>query len=187
MSEEKIIDNVGKIKPPEDLGMPGANFGEPACRSCRTLQAQLAEAKAEIDRKDEIIFAYESVRSPVIDTTIADLRAELEKYQTAISVHCICGGAEAFLTRQRLQKESKGETDAVSNTDFKKEDCKYYKDGDCGYTHTVELLEAEVKKLNIILFHRENGLSHPDLQGEIGKSKMAEELENIKKELRDEI
>ena len=31
-------------------------------------------------------------------------------------------------------------------------------------------------KLNIILFHRENGLSHPDLKGEIKKSKMAEQL-----------
>ncbi len=35
-------------------------------------------------------------------------------------------------------------------------------------------LEAENKKLNIILYHRENGLSHPDLQGEIDKSKFAE-------------
>ncbi len=42
-------------------------------------------------------------------------------------------------------------------------------------------LETENKKLNIILYHRENGLSHPDLQGEIDKSKFAElEAEVVK-------
>ncbi len=35
-------------------------------------------------------------------------------------------------------------------------------------------LDAELAKLNIILYHRENGLSHPDLQAEIDKSKFAE-------------
>ena len=42
----------------------------------------------------------------------------------------------------------------------------------------TQLAEAkgENMKLNIILFHRENGLSHPDLKGEIKKSKMAEQL-----------
>lgn len=34
--------------------------------------------------------------------------------------------------------------------------------------------KAENRKLNLILFHRENGLSHPDLQVEIDKSKFAE-------------
>ncbi len=34
-------------------------------------------------------------------------------------------------------------------------------------------MERENKKLNLILYHRENGLSHPDLQGDIDKSKMA--------------
>ena len=29
------------------------------------------------------------------------------------------------------------------------------------------LVQAEIKKLNIVLFHRENGLSHPDLQIDI--------------------
>ena len=35
-------------------------------------------------------------------------------------------------------------------------------------------LKAEIAKLNLILFHRENGLSHPDLQKEIEKSELAE-------------
>ena len=35
-----------------------------------------------------------------------------------------------------------------------------------------ERLKEEVAKLNIILYHRENGLSHPDLQQEIDKSKL---------------
>ena len=46
----------------------------------------------------------------------------------------------------------------------------------------VKGLEKENKKLNIILYHRENGLSHPDLQGEIDKSKFAE-LEAEKRRL----
>lgn len=49
----------------------------------------------------------------------------------------------------------------------------------------AERLQAENKKLNIILFHRENGLSHPDLQVEIDKSKFMElqaELKTAKTE-----
>lgn len=38
----------------------------------------------------------------------------------------------------------------------------------------IKQLQAEIAKLNIILYHKENGLSHPDLQGEIDKSKFAE-------------
>jgi hypothetical protein len=41
-------------------------------------------------------------------------------------------------------------------------------------------LEKQLAKLNIILYHRENGLSHPDLQGEIDKSKLTEQLEAAK-------
>lgn len=44
----------------------------------------------------------------------------------------------------------------------------------------LDRLEAELKKLNLILYHRENGLAHPDLQGEIGKSKLAEENKLLK-------
>ncbi len=33
-------------------------------------------------------------------------------------------------------------------------------------------MKAENQKLNLLLFHTENGLSHPDLQGDIDKSKM---------------
>lgn len=45
----------------------------------------------------------------------------------------------------------------------------------------IKQLQAENAKLNIILYHRENGLSHPDLQAEIDKSKFAElEAENKK-------
>ena len=43
--------------------------------------------------------------------------------------------------------------------------------------------EGENMKLNIILFHRENGLAHPDLQGEIEKSKMAEKLKAAEGEI----
>jgi len=41
---------------------------------------------------------------------------------------------------------------------------------------TIIDLRADLAKLNLILFHRENGLSHPDLKGEIAKSKMAHDL-----------
>ena len=43
--------------------------------------------------------------------------------------------------------------------------------------------QKQIAKLNLILFHRENGLSHPDLQGEIDKSKFAElqkQIEGLK-------
>ncbi|KKN07446.1 hypothetical protein LCGC14_1066720 [marine sediment metagenome] len=40
-------------------------------------------------------------------------------------------------------------------------------------------LVQEIAKLNIILYHRENGLSHPDLQGEIDKSILAEENKRL--------
>lgn len=42
-----------------------------------------------------------------------------------------------------------------------------------------EKLQDELKKLNLILFHRENGLAHPDLQGEIDKSKFSELQDRI--------
>ena len=44
-------------------------------------------------------------------------------------------------------------------------------------------LKAENAKLNIILYHRENGLSHPDFNAEIEISKQAERI----KELEDDI
>jgi len=44
---------------------------------------------------------------------------------------------------------------------------------------------AENAKLNIILYHRENGLSHPDLQAEIDKSKLIE-IEAENKRLKEE-
>ena len=49
-----------------------------------------------------------------------------------------------------------------------------------------EKLAVENAKLNLILFHRENGLAHPDLNVEIDKSKFAEveaELERLKEGL----
>ena len=49
--------------------------------------------------------------------------------------------------------------------------------------HTAKLindLDAENAKLNVILYHRENGLSHPDLQGEINKSVLAHENSRMK-------
>ena len=51
-----------------------------------------------------------------------------------------------------------------------------------------EKLAVENAKLNLILFHRENGLAHPDLNVEIDKSKFAEvEAENkrLKKAIED--
>lgn len=45
-----------------------------------------------------------------------------------------------------------------------------------GLEKAYDILKAENAKLNLILFHRENGLSHPDLKGEIAKSKMAHDL-----------
>jgi len=53
-------------------------------------------------------------------------------------------------------------------------------------TATEAKLDAAVeenKKLNLVLYHRENGLSHPDLQGEINKSVMAEKLKTAVKAL----
>ncbi len=44
-------------------------------------------------------------------------------------------------------------------------------------------LKDEIAKLNIILYHRENGLSHPDLQGEIDKSILAEENKRLREEM----
>ena len=38
----------------------------------------------------------------------------------------------------------------------------------------------EIAKLNIILYHRENGLSHPDFKAEIEISKQAEEIEGYR-------
>lgn len=43
----------------------------------------------------------------------------------------------------------------------------------------IEQLQVVNKKLNLILYHRENGLSHPELNNEILQSKLAEtEAEN---------
>lgn len=44
------------------------------------------------------------------------------------------------------------------------------------------LLNNNIGELNLILYHCENGLSHPDLQGKIDKSKLVE-LEADKKDL----
>lgn len=42
----------------------------------------------------------------------------------------------------------------------------------------------ELAKLNIILYHRENGLSHPDFNAEIEISKQAEEIGRLKELIR---
>lgn len=52
----------------------------------------------------------------------------------------------------------------------------------------IKELKVENAKLNIILYHRENGLSHPDFKPEIEISKQAErikELEDIIKDVCD--
>jgi len=47
----------------------------------------------------------------------------------------------------------------------------------------VKLQQAEqIAKLNIILYHRENGLSHPDFKPEIEISKQAERIEELENE-----
>lgn len=43
----------------------------------------------------------------------------------------------------------------------------------------VTELKIENAKLNIILFHRENGLSHPDFNAEIEISKQAERIKEL--------
>jgi hypothetical protein len=48
----------------------------------------------------------------------------------------------------------------------------------------IKELESENKKLNIILFHRENGLSHPDYNMEIELSKQAERIQELETTLR---
>ncbi len=42
---------------------------------------RIKELEAKIDKKDELIFAYDAVRSPVIETTIIDLRARIEEIE----------------------------------------------------------------------------------------------------------
>ena len=46
-------------------------------------------------------------------------------------------------------------------------------------TERIKELEANNGKLNIILYHRENGLSHPDFKSEIKISKQAEQIEEL--------
>ncbi len=48
----------------------------------------------------------------------------------------------------------------------------------------IEELEIENAKLNIILYHRENGLSHPDFNAEIEISKQAERIKELEAALR---
>ncbi len=43
----------------------------------------------------------------------------------------------------------------------------------------IEELKIENAKLNIILYHRENGLSHPDYAAEIEISKQAERIKEL--------
>lgn len=43
----------------------------------------------------------------------------------------------------------------------------------------IQELKTENAKLNIILYHRENGLSHPDFNAEIEISKQAERIEEL--------
>ena len=43
----------------------------------------------------------------------------------------------------------------------------------------IEELKIENAKLNIILYHRENGLSHPDFNAEIEISKQAERIKGL--------
>lgn len=43
----------------------------------------------------------------------------------------------------------------------------------------IQELKAENAKLNIILYHRENGLSHPDFKAEIEISKQSEQIKGI--------
>ncbi len=50
----------------------------------------------------------------------------------------------------------------------------YMDNNECAEAKDYADLEAKLAELNIILYHRENGLSHPDLQGEIDKSKLIE-------------
>lgn len=47
----------------------------------------------------------------------------------------------------------------------------------------IQELKAENAKLNIILYHRENGLSHPDFKAEIEISKQAEQITELEAEL----
>ena len=46
----------------------------------------------------------------------------------------------------------------------------------------IKELKIENAKLNIILFHRENGLSHPDFNAEIEISKQAERIKELEVE-----
>ena len=43
----------------------------------------------------------------------------------------------------------------------------------------IQELKIENAKLNIILYHRENGLSHPDFNAEIEISKQAERIKEL--------
>ncbi len=51
------------------------------------LKEQINRLHAELAKKDELIFAYDATRSPVIDKTIIDLRAKLVKQRI-----CPCCG-----------------------------------------------------------------------------------------------
>ena len=49
------------------------------CENCQGLTNENKALTAQIEAKDELIFAYDATRSPVIDRTIIDLRAEVER------------------------------------------------------------------------------------------------------------
>jgi uncharacterized small protein (DUF1192 family) len=48
---------------------------------------------------------------------------------------------------------------------------------------TIKKLTAENAKLNIILFHKENGLSHPDFKPELEIARLIDENEKLKEKL----
>lgn len=51
------------------------------------------------------------------------------------------------------------------------------------FKEKIKELILENAKLNIILYHRENGLSHPDFKPEIEISKQAEKIKELEEEL----
>ena len=68
----------------------------------------------------------------------------------------------------------------VESEEFTKIDKRARCDCDLCKAHDeIDRLKEENKKLNLILYHRENGLNHPDYKAEIEISKQAERIEKL--------
>lgn len=144
----------------------------PWCTKCHTYNCS-EHAKPESQAPDHIPDSKEKVEPVKIDTQaiINAMQDHIDIYGNDSEIFPPITGGTVIAICKALEA-------AKEVTD------KWHKAYTCAenYQKMYEQLQTENTKLNIILYHRENGLSHPDLQEEIDKSKLVELQAKLKEQ-----